>query len=248
MTDDDFGKTSGKLIENVAIGAAGIAGAVIAGPGGGVAAGAVAMTALEWLRASANANDGRVFEARFSALEDQVTRLDEEVRKVKAELAAEGKQADRQDFLSQEAVYSDFARAVADAHTPEKREALVNAAAHQFDPRLGSPEVRQYWFDVVRSLADVEIWALRLCSKYTEGLAFAYDRPFNCEVSPAAELALTAEETGALQPTVRKLIEGGLVQKRVAAVRLSITPDSANGTDVCVLSKAGDLALKFIAD
>lgn len=256
MTEDDFGKTGSKLIENVAIGVAGVVGTIVAGSGGGVTAGAVVMTALDWLRASANANDRRVFDARFAALEDQFTRLDEEVRKVKESLAADGKQADRQDFLSQEAVYSDFARAVSEARTPEKRIALVNVAAHQFDPRLGTPEAREFWFQRVRLLTELQIAFVRLVARtqicFAANSMVQYDnakpQPIDAEDVPGmtdADMVAFAAASADLLPTA---IPGGLHLLHKGPGPNIKHNGQTFKADTFHLASAGVVLMKFISD
>lgn len=133
------------------------AGDALAGPGVGILAGAVSDSVLTWFGAQASANDDALREARLGALEDEMYRLAERLRKLEALTVL-----DRADAISREQTFSEFARDVAAAHTPEKREALVIAAANRHNPGLGSAAMREYWYEVVRGLPDVQIALIRL--------------------------------------------------------------------------------------
>jgi len=154
---DQFGKFAGIAIEKVVDGGAKLVGAAVARPGGAVVAGVLMGTAASWFRAKANGNDEAWREARLSAVEHQFYQLEARMRQFEAERAAEGVPEESPDALREEAVYSQFAEAVARAKTPEKRIALVNAAAHQFDSRMGRPESRNFWFQKLSSLSELEL-------------------------------------------------------------------------------------------
>jgi len=161
MSDDEFSKQGGKAFQSVALGLVGIAG----GPGG------IALTVgvgalFNIFDAAANANTLAFQEARIAALEDDVLRVRDEVKALQAARAAQGKPIDAPDAPTQAQIFSDFAEAVANAATPEKRTALVHAAAKQFDPDVGALPVRKYWFNEVRRLDDMEIAALSLLHQH----------------------------------------------------------------------------------
>lgn len=161
MADDEFSKQAGSAFQTVALGVAGLAG----GPGGiAVSVGAVAL--LNIFDAVANANTQAFQEARIAALEDDVIRVRDEIKALQAARAAEGKPVEAPDAPSQAQIFSDFAEAVANAATPEKRTALVHAAAKQFDPDAGTLPVRKYWFNEVRKLTDMEVAALSLLQQH----------------------------------------------------------------------------------
>jgi hypothetical protein len=157
MSEDEFSKQAGKAFQGVALGVAKLAG----GPTGiALTVGATALFNI--FEAVANANTQAFQEARIAALEDDVIRVRDEVKALQEARASAGKPAAPPDAPTQVRIFSDFAEAVADAATPEKRTALVHAAARQFDPDAGFPAVRRYWFNAVRSLSDMEVVTLRL--------------------------------------------------------------------------------------
>jgi hypothetical protein len=255
MTDDDFGKTGSKLIENAAVLAVGVAGTFLTGPGGGVAASATVQTALEWLHARADRNDTLLYEARFAELEGLVNKLDDEVRNVKAQLAAVGKQADRQDFLSQEAVYSEFTRSVAEAITPEKRIAIINATAHQFDPRKGSAAARTYWLNQVKALTDIEAALVSLLGRHPKiafnGACFAvnliagqdkHDAVLvpEFDLGDVVALEVTALRMSDVAGPTQPLTRSGFV--------LSIPEQCQMTTNVYSLTPSGQRIAEFMSD
>lgn len=114
-----------------------------------MAATAAAMTGTDYMKAKAAAADNPIAKAEYTALFELYEKLDARVGALE--------EKDRQDILSKEVVYSRFAQDVSSAATPEKREALVNATAHQFDPRKGSPATRDYWLRQLRDLPESEL-------------------------------------------------------------------------------------------
>jgi hypothetical protein len=124
--------------------------------------GSLAEGVRAWFGAVVSNNDAALREARIVGLEDQVAALAQRLARLEAELAAEGKTPDRSDPISREQTFSEFAKDVVAARSVEKREALVNSAAAQHDPRRGSGTVRAYWYVVVRDLPEPLILLLRL--------------------------------------------------------------------------------------
>jgi hypothetical protein len=247
MADDAFGKTTRSLIKNVAIGASGVLGAAAAGPGGAVVAGAFTTSVADWFSSIRNRSDEALNEARLSAVEDECQRLDDRMRKFEAERAAQGVPEEPPDVLRQHAVSSEFAQAVSTARTREKREALVNAAAHQFDPRLGAPAAREYWFGVIRSLPDVQIWALRTCNEQ-KSVAFQNGKAFCTQSEPASPIALTDEEAGALADGLEKLEAMGLVQAGHGSVLFAAESGVNTNLQIFEVNSRGRSVLKFILD
>jgi len=154
---DSFGKFAGTALEKAVDGGAQVLGNAIAGPGGGVVASIAVGTASAWLRAKSSRNDEVLQEARLAAIEDQFHQLDARMRELEDERARQGVAEEPPDILREEAVFSEFAKAVSRAKTPEKRIALVNAAAHQFDPRMGRRESRDFWLQKISSLSELEL-------------------------------------------------------------------------------------------
>lgn len=216
MSGDEFSNQGGKAFQNVALGVAGLAG----GPA------SVAITAgvgafFNIFDAVATANTQAFQEARIAALEDDLIRVRDEVRTLQAARVAEGKPIGAPDAPTQTQIFSDFVEAVSSAPTSEKRTALVHAAARQFDPDLGSVAVRKHWFDEVRRLSDMEIFAIRMLAR--EGiLTFTSQHKANSARNPTRTflvLQLSDDEHVALRATVLRLDEGPYVSSPVVTQR-----------------------------
>jgi len=117
-----------------------------------------------------SANDEAVQSARFDALDEEVRRLTASVERLEARLEADGIAPERPDLIAAEHEVSEFVRAITAAPSREKREALVNAATCQHDPRLGPLASRRFWWGVVRDLSDLEVETLKL---FGAGAVFA---------------------------------------------------------------------------
>jgi hypothetical protein len=161
VTDDGFSKVGGHFIEKVVTGGA-AALANVEHPGMAILVAAGVSTAFDWFKARREKNDKAWDDARVAAVEDWCRRLDEEVSALREALRAAGKTAPGADVLTTEHVYVDFVQAVVEAKSAEKRLALTKAAAHQFDPTVGDPSARRYWFDRVRQLTDIQVRLLTL--------------------------------------------------------------------------------------
>jgi hypothetical protein len=158
--------------------------------GGAIFAGSVAESALAWFDAVASGNDEALREARLGSLEAEFRRLSERVARLERETAT-----DRNDPLTREQTFSRFAKDVADAKTPAKREALINAAAHQFDPRMGSAEARSFWYSVVAGLTDLDLLMSRLLAEHEH---------VTITVEPVARVTLGRAPAGGLRPSLTK--------------------------------------------
>jgi len=160
MSDDEFSKQAGKAFQGVVVGAAGLVGGL---PAVALTVGAAGLfNVFESLLAG---KTDAFNEARIAALEDEVRLVADKVRKSEDARAAAGKPPERPDPIAQGVLFSEFAESVASAATSEKRTALVHAAACQFDPDLGSVAVRKHWFDEVRGLSDMDIFAIRMLAR-----------------------------------------------------------------------------------
>lgn len=166
MTKDDFGNAAAATMSAGLTALATAAGTALGGPAGAIVFGSLAEGAKAWLGAIAAGNDVALREARIAGLEEQFGALVDRLNRIENELGAEGKEPDRTDPISREQTFSDFARDVVAAHSSEKREALVNAAASLHDPRRGSAASRAHWYDLVRSLPDVVVLLLRTLEKH----------------------------------------------------------------------------------
>lgn len=101
---------------------------------------------------------------QFECLES-VLELQNRVARIEETLKAKGQQLADLGALRTEKHLKDFASAYADATGDEKRDALLNVAARQFDSSWQTATLRAYWFRVVASLSDVEVLALRQLEK-----------------------------------------------------------------------------------
>jgi hypothetical protein len=99
-----------------------------------------------------------------------VLELQNRVAVIEEKLKAKGQQAANLGALRTEKHLKDFAAAYAEAIGDEKRDALMNIAARQFDSSWLNTELRAYWFEVVRSLTDFQIVVLRKLSKQMIGV------------------------------------------------------------------------------
>ncbi len=168
MGDDDFAKIASKALEQLVVRGAGVAVAAAGGsPGEALAATVAASTGLEWFKLRATGKDSAIQAGLVIDMAEHFARLDSAVAEIAERLAKLELAPDRQDPLTQDAVYSDFAKAVSEAPTPEKREALVHVAAHQFNPEMGTPASRAYWMRRVSVLSDIEIATIKLFDGYS---------------------------------------------------------------------------------
>jgi hypothetical protein len=259
VANDEFSKTANKALEHTAAGAAAAVGTVVAGPFGALTGAVVVRTGVDWFQRRANKNDDSLYEARLSAMEDEFGKLDERVRKLEARRAAEGGKLDRDDLLSREAVYSEFAKGVTEAATPEKRLALVNAAARQFDPIAGLPSVREYWFKRVRALPDLELQVVRILHEHNaiafNGAIFAV-HPAPRGPGRGEHIAgFIRSEVVAIEVTVLEMSKGSepsqLLHRDRAEVLMTVNVNEGEQnftTSLFDLTPSGKELAKFIAD
>jgi hypothetical protein len=167
-----------------------------------------------------------------------VLRLNSKVDELDTKLAAHSKQLDELGLLRTIAIFEEFLRAFSRARGDEKRDALLNIAARQFDPTLGSLPFRQRWFDAVASLGDTQIAALRAFEESGKGLCFIEDDstirraradevvqlsrrgPTNPQVQ-SVQLQLGTDEAVAMRDVLIELIRLGYVRgfRNAAQVR-----------------------------
>lgn len=220
MTDDELSKQAGKAFQNVALGLAGAAGGAA-----GVALTVGASALFNIFDAVANANTEAFQQARIAALEDDVLRVRDEVKAIQERLSKAGKPMDPPDAPTQARVFSDFAEAVAKAATPEKRTALVHAAARQFDPEVGPASVRKYWFDQVRQLSDVQVAAIRLLVRYDAVIQGENDRL--AAYGNQEQLALTDDEHAAFRTALVAMTRSDYVRGNIGSgVELTFEGDA----------------------
>ena len=178
---DKFATLSSAVMKEAATAAMdsveGAAGAALGGTTGG---------AFEFFETLGEHNDEAIAAFRLNAVEDEVSNLRNELRALVRQLAAEGKQPDRQDPMSQTVAASEFVRNISEARTVEKRTALLHATVAQFDPRKGSPAMRDYWLQQVRNLPEYELSILLLVAERGP-LAFVGDETFVLGANADAE-------------------------------------------------------------
>lgn len=143
------------------IAVAAFAGEKLAGTPGAIFAGSIADSALTWFGNVVERNDAALDVARLSTLEDGFRKLSERLEKVERETAS-----DKADPLSREQAFTTFGQDLAKATSLAKREALVNAAAAQFDSRKGDEGLRAHWYREVAALSDANVVLIRLLDRY----------------------------------------------------------------------------------
>lgn len=235
MADDEFSKQAGKAFQGVAIGAAGLVGGL---PGVALAVGATGV--FNVFEALLTRKTEAFNDARFAALEDEVRKVADEVRTIQEVRAAAGKPLDAPDPLTQGALFSKFAEAVGSAATPDKRTALVHAAARQFDPSRGNPAARQYWFEAARSLTDMEVVVVRLLDRehsiYNErNMVHGFDGKPN---GAGRALGLTEDEDTAILTTAGKM----------AQAQTYVQASSWQGGQKFGLTSQGRMLARYIGD
>jgi hypothetical protein len=113
--------------------------------------------------------DARLREAVENDLHESVRLLQKRVEELAEELQRQGLKLEQLGAARTIKVFRDFVAARTGADSPEQIDALINATAGQFDPRLGAPATRAYWLGVVRELSPIRIMLLRLMHQH-EGL------------------------------------------------------------------------------
>jgi hypothetical protein len=145
MTDDKFGDFA-----NVAI--LGTAKAIIPG------------TSLfhDVFRVITGDNDAKFRDVLLQETLDHVYRVEADVKKLREELEAQGKQIDELDSIARSQLIVSFVQDISQTASLTKRDDLIKATAAQFDPRLGSFSMRQYWLGRLRVLSEPALEVLKL--------------------------------------------------------------------------------------
>lgn len=113
--------------------------------------------------------------------------------RLEAELQAQGKKLDELGASRTTQVLRDVLAACARAESPEKRDALINAAVRQFDPRAGTASTRAYWLRVLASVSDVELHVVRIVVRHSR-VSFLRDGIRLWEEPPPPLIRLTLED------------------------------------------------------
>jgi hypothetical protein len=112
--------------------------------------------------------DERLKKAIQDDLESRVVRLQARIDELAKELAAQGKVLAELGAVRTAMLFREFAEASTRSGSSEKSDALICAAARQFDPNMGSDAFRRFWYDVVVALTDVEVALVRLLLTYKQ--------------------------------------------------------------------------------
>lgn len=104
-------------------------------------------------------------------LQATIDTLDAKLETLAAKLATQGQKLEELGTIRTVGLVREVAQATTEARSPEKSEAILNAAARQFDPTAGSAAARAHWFAEVRRLTDVEVVAIQLLARRA-GLLF----------------------------------------------------------------------------
>ena len=99
-------------------------------------------------------------------LEKDVERLKERIAELDTELRKTNRRLGEFTTTRIVGVARQFAEARMAAGSEIQIEALLNAAAHQFDPRVGDAATRAHWFEIVRKLSPIRILLLKLLKQY----------------------------------------------------------------------------------
>lgn len=110
--------------------------------------------------------DERLQEAIKLDWQERTVRLEQRVAALETELNKEGPGLDDLGPTRTAVVAKEVLEGVAGAYGEPKVDAVLNAGARQFDPRMGPQEIRKYWLDRVTLLQDIEIRVLMLPKKH----------------------------------------------------------------------------------
>jgi len=114
-----------------------------------------------------NANE-KLRKAMLDETVDAVLELESKVARIDAQLGEIGRQLDELGAVRTVLLAQDVASSATSARTKGKREAVLNAAARQFDPRKGDEAAREYWLQRVRALPETELALLLFLNEYDE--------------------------------------------------------------------------------
>ena len=106
--------------------------------------------------------DERLQEAIKLDWQERTVRLEQRMTALEAQLKQEGRELDNLGASRTAVVGQEVLEGVATAYGEPKVDAVLNAGARQFDPRMGPHEVRKYWLDRVMQLTDLEVRVLML--------------------------------------------------------------------------------------
>jgi hypothetical protein len=108
-----------------------------------------------------NANE-RFNQAAKEYEDDLAVRMVDRIREIEGQLQRVGTPIDPPTPHRTLAVAREVATSAANAQGEPKVDAVLNAGARQFDPRMGPQEARRYWLNKVMALGDLEVRVLQL--------------------------------------------------------------------------------------
>jgi len=182
------------------------------------------------------------FERAKQEYEDELgVRLCDAIRVLQADVQAHGLQLSQLPPHRTQAVGQQVAQAASEAHSETKVEAILNAGARQFDPRMGAEEVRRYWLARVAQLTDLEVRALVLLKERAP--LFYFDTPGLLHWGERREIADL--------PRAECLALGGVLlnlqRKNELVTRGTATAEIENySTQASILTARGEELLRFI--
>lgn len=185
--------------------------------------------------------DERLRAALEAEAREDVVRLQQRVQALEAQLQSQGKQLDDLGMKRTVAVAREVAEGVAAAYGEPKVDAVLNAGARQFDPRMGRQESRKYWLDRALNLTDMESRALLLLKDHQPViyLAEADEMFWGDQREPAN---LSDEDRVALGTVLDQLVSrGDLVN--MTSTTATIRRESVTSI---VLSGQGKILVRFI--
>lgn len=179
-------------------------------------------------------------EAVEADLQEIIDGLDAKIETLAAKLQAQGQKLDELSTIRTVGLAREVAQATTEARSPEKSEAILNAAARQFDSTAGSAAVRAHWFAEVRRLSDVEAMAIQLLAKHW-GLMLKEGgvRAVPVGRQPSSLLELSADERFVLEATLASLTERKLVRHGSIG--------GAGQSKGYRLTKQGEVLAKYVA-
>jgi hypothetical protein len=158
-------------------------------------------------------------EADASAILDDVQRR---LALLESELRREGKSLESPGAVRTARLAHGMGEALGASYSDVKRDAVANASARQFDPRMGEQGARKYWLDRVAALTDLQVWVLQLLREH-KALYYV----------PSGELLLGLEATRCTFPDIDQVSLG------TALSALALPDDPAQNPAPLVIS-AGD--------
>lgn len=110
-------------------------------------------------------NDAAFRLALEQELLEDILECQTRINRLEESLNAQGQALEELRANHRARLLEDLAEGMRVVQSPTKRDALLNALAHQFDPNAGTPGARKYLLDLVHSLSDAEAEAISLMTR-----------------------------------------------------------------------------------